>query len=230
VLCQGGRFRLAPDPPTYAIEDVVLKLGVSAEYQALTAVECAVALGPEVRRRLGDVERIELATHEPAIRLLSRGGPLRSAAERRRSLEYVVAAGLLRGEPTPETYEDAVAADPRVDALRQRVVLVEDPRLTRRYFDPARRGLGSALQVRFADGTATARIGFDDPAGHRSRQDETAPVLARVVREALAARYAPAQAEAIWACCADIATFEATPVDRFMDLLAATADGREEAR
>jgi 2-methylcitrate dehydratase len=230
VLCQGGKFRLQPHPATYAIEDVVLKLGVSAEYQALSTVECAVALGSAVRARLDAVRRVEVATHEPAIRLLSRGGTLRGATQRRRSLEYVVAAALLRGALTPEAYEDAAAADPRLDALRRRVVLVEDPRLTRRYFDPVRRGLGSALQVTFADGSATARIAVDDPAGHCSRHEETAPVLARVVREVLSSRYAPEQVEAIWACCADARTFGETPVHRFMDLLATTRDRREGAR
>ena len=230
VLCQNGKFRLPRDPAPRAIEDVVLKLGVCAEYQALTAVECAVALGPEVRPRVEAVARVEVATHEPAIRLLSHGGRLRGPTERRRSLEYVVAAALLGGAPTPESFEDALAADPRLDVLRARVVLTEDARLTGRYFDPVRRGLGCAMQVCFDDGASTARIALDDPAGHRSRRDEAASVLERVVREALGRAYAPEVAEEIWARCADAARFEATPVDAFLDLLAAPRDGRAGAR
>lgn len=220
VLCQTGRFRLPRAPETWAIEHVVPKLGISAEYQALTAVECAVALGPAVRSRLDDVSRIELATHEPAIRHLSRPGPLHGPAERRRSLEYVVAASLLRGAPTPATYEDACAADLLLEALRARVRVVEEPRLTAEHFDPSRRALGNALRVTFTDGTSTPTVSHAYPVGHVSRQAEGEPALERRMREALAARYPPERAEAIWARCADPRTFEQIEVHEFMDLLA----------
>ncbi len=220
VLCQSGRFRLERHPATWAIEHVVPKLGVSAEYQALTAAECAAALGPEVRARLAEVERVEVFTHEPAIRHLSRPGPLGSPAERRRSLEYVVASALLRGEPGPGSYDDAAAADPRLEPLRARVRIAEDRRLTAEHFDPSRRALGNALRVVFAGGGATRRVGQDYPLGHVSRALEGEPELERRFRGALRSRYPSPAAEAIWERLAVPADFESLEIHRFMDLLA----------
>ncbi len=220
VLCQSGAFKLHRLEGAYAIEDVVLRLDVPAECHALTAVECALRLHPQVTGRVGEIRRIALMSHEPAIRLVCKEGPLRGAAERRHSLQYSVAVCLLRGQLSAHSYDDASASDSHLDALRAAMRVVEDPRFTGEYFDPDKRAIGNAMQVLFADGSATQPISIDYPIGHRHRREEGAPLLEKRLSGALAQCLPRSQAEAIGARCAGQRELEETPVDEFMDLLA----------
>jgi 2-methylcitrate dehydratase len=162
---------------SYVIEHVLFKVSFPAEFHAQTAAEAAVALHPQVIGRLEDIERIEIATQESAVRIIAKTGPLTNPAARDHCLQYITAVALLHGTVTSEMYEDAVAADPRIDALRDKMHVVEEPRYSREYLDPDKRSIANAVQVFFRDGTSTPRIEVEYPLGHRRRRAESLPFL-----------------------------------------------------
>ncbi|HKE99512.1 MAG TPA: bifunctional 2-methylcitrate dehydratase/aconitate hydratase [Actinomycetes bacterium] len=219
ALFGGREITLARPLGSYVMEHVLFKIAFPAEFHAQTAVEAALALHPEVTGRLADVERVTLTTQEPAIRIIAKAGPLTNPADRDHCLQYMVAVALLKGRLTAEDYEDAAAADPRIDALRGRMEVVEDPRYTREYLDPERRSIANAVQVRFAGGEATRKVEVEYPLGHRRRRAEGIPLLERKLRDNLATRFPAAQAARILDLLLDQARLEATPVDDLAGLL-----------
>jgi 2-methylcitrate dehydratase len=219
VSFKGRPFAFQRPYGSYVMENVLFKISYPAEFHAQTAVEAALELHPQVRDRLDQIERIVLSTQEPAVRIISKTGPLYNPADRDHCLQYMVAVGLIFGELTADHYEDAVAADPRIDALRDKMQVEEDARYTRDYYDPDKRYIGNAVQVFFKGGTSTDKVEIDYPVGHRRRRAEGIPLLERKFRENLAMRFPRRQAEAVLALCSDQARLESTPVNRFMDLL-----------
>lgn len=218
VLFKGNRFAFQRPYGNYVMENILFKISFPAEFHAQTAVECAMILHPQVKDRLDQIERIELATQESAIRIISKTGPLYNPADRDHCLQYMVAVPLIHGALTADHYEDAVAADPRIDALRDKMVVREDERFTREYLDPDKRSIGNAIQVFFKDGTSTDLIAIDYPIGHRRRRAEGIPVLEAKFLDALKTRFPRAQARRIYDLCLDAERLAATPVNRFMDL------------
>ena len=221
VLFGGARLALARPYGSYVMENVLFKVAFPAEFHAQTAVECALQLHPLVRERLDEIERIELRTQEPAIRIISKTGPLHGPADRDHCLQYMAAVALIHGRLTAECYEDGFAADPRLDALRVRMTVAEEPRFTRDYYDPDLRSIGNAVRVWFRDGTSTPEIVVEYPLGHRRRRAEGLPLLVRKFRDALATRYPQSRAETVLGLCQDAKRLEGTPVHEFMDLLVA---------
>ncbi len=219
VLFEGQRFKRPRSYGSYVMENVLFKVSFPAEFHAQTAVECAMALHPRVRDRIDQIERIEVGTQEPAIRIISKDGPLHNPADRDHCLQYMVAVPLLYGTLTAECYQDEFARDRRIDALRAKTRVTEEPRFTREYYDPERRAIGSSVQVFFEDGTATEKLSRDYPIGHRQRRKEGIPLLERKFRDALATRFPPDQAEAIYALCLDQQKLEATAVNELLDLM-----------
>jgi 2-methylcitrate dehydratase PrpD len=183
-------------------------------------VEAAIRLHPQVRSRLEQITRIEVATHESALRIIDKSGPLHNPADRDHCLQYMAAIGLIFGDLTAADYEDQVAADPRIDAIRAKMVLTEDRSYSRDYLDPEKRSIANALQVFFADGSATEKIAVEYPVGHRRRRAEGRPLLAGKARAAFTAHYGPAPAAEILDLFADRARLERLPVHRLLDLLA----------
>jgi len=220
VLWGGEPFRFQREYGSYVMENVLFKISFPAEFHAQTAVECALELHPAVRDRLDEIERIEIRTQESAVRIISKTGPLHNPADRDHCLQYMVAVALIHGELRAEHYEDAVASDPRIDALRARMQVFEEERYTRDYLDPEKRSIANAVQVFFTDGGRTDRVEIEYPVGHRRRRAEGIPLLERKFRENLATRLPGARAEAVYALCADAARLADTPVDEFMDALA----------
>ena len=217
----GGRAFTRPRPyGSYVMENVLFKIAFPAEFHAQTAVEAALALHPQVAGRLDAVARVELETQEPALRIISKQGPLANPADRDHCLQYMVAVALVHGRLDAGCYEDSFAADPRLDALRVKMRVVENPAFTADYYDPDKRAIGNAVRVVFRDGSATARIAIDYPVGHRRRRAEGLPLLERKFRDALAQVFPAERAAAIEALCQDPGRLEATPVDAFCDLLA----------
>ncbi|MDX1609029.1 MAG: bifunctional 2-methylcitrate dehydratase/aconitate hydratase [Halofilum sp. (in: g-proteobacteria)] len=211
------RFRLARDFGSYVMENILFKLSFPAEFHAQTACEAGVILHPEVRDRVDEIERIELTTHESAIRIISKSGALANPADRDHCLQYMTAITLLFGELTAQHYEDDFhAAHPEVDRLRERMTVVEDERYTRDYLDPDKRSIANAVQVFFRDGSATDRVEVEYPIGHRRRRDEGIPVLMDKFRRALAGRFDGEQRRALDDLCSDRARLEAMPVRDFM--------------
>ena len=205
---------------SYVMENILFKVSFPAEFHAQTAVECAVKLHPEVAPRLNDIARVELETQESAARIISKVGPLHNPADRDHCLQYMTAVGLVFGELAERHYEDDIAADPRIDALREKMTVAENPRYSRDYLDPDKRSIANAVQVFFNDGTATEKVEAEYPLGHRRRRAESVPKLREKFRGALSADPPHPNAEKIEALFADADALEATAADDFADLLA----------
>lgn len=216
VLFNGKPLTLAQPFGSYVMENILFKISYPAEFHAQTAVEAAMALHREVATRIDAIERIVIETQEPAVRIIDKTGPLANPADRDHCLQYMVAVPLLFGRLTAADYEHDVAADPRIDALRERMVVAENPQFTADYYDPHKRYIGNAVQVFFRDGSATSRVAIDYPIGHRKRRSEGIPILVRKFETAVAAHYGARQCDNIKALFADRERLEALPVHEFM--------------
>jgi 2-methylcitrate dehydratase len=219
VSFKGQPFKFQRDYGSYVMENVLFKISFPAEFHAQTAVEAAVTLHPLVADRLDEIDRIVMTTHESAIRIISKTGVLNNPADRDHCLQYMAAIGLLKGNLIAEDYEDDVAADPRVDQLRELMVIEEDARYSAEYHEPDKRSIANAMQVFFKDGTSTDKIEVEYPIGHRRRREEGIPILEEKFRRNLAVRFPAGRCEAIFDLCSDQQRLEATPVNEFMDLL-----------
>jgi 2-methylcitrate dehydratase len=219
VLFKGKAFSLPQPFGSYVMENVLFKISFPAEFHAQTAVEAAMTLHGQVTDRLTDIERIVIETQEPGVRIIDKTGPLANPADRDHCIQYMVAVPLIFGRLTAADYEDAIATDPRIDALRARMQVRENPDFTRDYYAPDKRYIGNALQVFFADGSATARVQVDFPIGHRKRRAEGMPVLVKKFEAAVAAHFPAKQAERIRALFARSAQLDALPVNELMAAL-----------
>ncbi|CRL47931.1 MULTISPECIES: 2-methylcitrate dehydratase [Pseudomonas] len=204
---------------SYVMENVLFKISFPAEFHAQTACEAAVTLHPQVRNRLHEIDRIVITTHESAIRIISKVGPLANAADRDHCIQYMTAVPLAFGNLVAEYYEDDFhAAHPIIDVLREKMVIVEDPRFTREYLEADKRSIANAVQVFFKDGSSTENVVVEYPIGHRRRRADGIPLLEDKFKANLATRFTAQRSAQIVALCTDQAALEATPVNRFVDL------------
>jgi 2-methylcitrate dehydratase len=219
VLFGGEPVTLARPFGSYVMENVLFKVSYPAEFHAQTAVEAALSLHPEVKGRLDEVERVEVTTQEPAVRIIDKTGPLRNPADRDHCLQYMVAVPLIFGGLTADHYEDGVAADPRIDALREKMVVAEDESYTEAYYDPERRAIPNAVQVFFRDGKSAGKAEVEYPVGHRRRRAEAVPLLEEKFSGNLRTRLSTRRAEAVERLLGDARRLAETPVDRFAEIL-----------
>ncbi len=203
---------------SYVMENVLFKISFPAEFHAQTAVEAAIALHQEVKDRLGEIERVVIETQEPGVRIIDKTGPLANPADRDHCIQYMVAIPLIFGRLTAADYEDAVAHDPRVDALRAKMQVRENATFTKEYYEADKRHIGNAVQVFFANG-ATRRVQVDFPIGHRKRRQEGTPVLIKKFEASVAAQFPAKQSANIAALFADKAKLDALPVPDFIAAL-----------
>jgi 2-methylcitrate dehydratase len=218
VLFKGRQIALERSLGTYVMENVLFKIAFPAEFHAQTAVEAALELHAAVAGRTDSIARIAIETQEPGVRIIDKTGPLANPADRDHCLQYMVAVPLLFGRLTAADYEDEVARDPRIDALRAKMVVTENAEFSRDYLDPDKRAIGNAVQVFFADGTQTKRVVVHYPIGHRRRRSEGLPQLVAKFERSLASVFDGAQLVGILAACAEQERLEALPVDDFMAL------------
>jgi 2-methylcitrate dehydratase len=219
---RGQPFRFSRPYGSYVMENVLFKVAYPAEFHAQTAVEAAMTLHAELVRRgrsADDIARITVRTHEAAIRIIDKAGPLANPADRDHCLQYMVAVPLLFGRLTAADYEDGVAADPRIDALRAKIACVEEPGFTRDYHDPGKRSIANALTVELTDGTKLPEATVAYPVGHARRRAEGLPLLVEKFRTNLARCFAPKQQQAILDVALDQRRLEAMPVNAFVDLM-----------
>jgi 2-methylcitrate dehydratase len=219
VLFKGKPFVYDQPFASYVMENVLFKISFPAEFHAQTAVECAMKLHAEVKDRLAEVREVVIETQEPGVRIIDKTGPLANPADRDHCIQYMVAIPLIFGRLTAEDYEDKVAHDPRVDALRSMMVVRENTTFTEEYYAADKRYIGNAVQVFFKDGSSTKRIAIDYPIGHRKRRAEGMPVLVKKFEAAVAAHYSAKQAELIKATFADARKLDAMPVQELMAVL-----------
>jgi 2-methylcitrate dehydratase len=218
VLFKGKPIALERPLGSYVMENVLFKISFPAEFHAQTAVEAALKLHPAVAQRIDDNERIAIETQEPGVRIIDKTGPLANPADRDHCLQYMVAVPLLLGRLTAEDYEDEVARDPRIDALRAKMVVTENAEFSRDYLDPDKRAIGNAVQGFFRDGTRTDRVAIDYPIGHRRRREEGIPQLVAKFERSIATLFGAEQCAAIGEACADQARLEALRVEDFVAL------------
>jgi 2-methylcitrate dehydratase len=221
VLFKGKPFRFKRPYGSYVMENVLFKISYPAEFHAQTAVEAAIRLHPQVKDRLDDVKKIVITTHESAIRIIDKKGPLHNPADRDHCIQYMTAIGLMKGALTASDYEDDVAANPMIDRLRSKMVCVEHKPWSRDYLNPAKRSIANGVQAFFNDGTKSERIEVEYPLGHRRRRAEGVPQLEAKFRVNLARRLPPKQQHAILALTRHQDRLEATPVNEFVDLFVA---------
>jgi 2-methylcitrate dehydratase len=215
-----GRPLSYPQPfGSYVMENVLFKISFPAEFHSQTAVEAAMRLHPLVKDRLDAIEKIVIETQEPGVRIIDKTGPLANPADRDHCIQYMVAVPLIFGRLQASDYEDAVAKDPRIDALRDKMKVTENVTFTEEYYAADKRYIGNAVQVFFKDGTSTERIAVDYPIGHRKRRAEGMPVLVKKFEASVAAHFSPKQTESIKALFADRAKLEKMPVQEFVAAL-----------
>ena len=220
VLFKGKPFKFQRPFGSYVMEHVLFKISFPAEFHAQTAVECAMRIFQDMKSRgktAEDIGKIRIRTHEAAIRIIDKKGPLNNPADRDHCIQYMVAVPLLFGRLTAGDYEDAIAKDPRIDALRAKMRCVEDKRFTRDYHAPDKRSIANALTVEFKDGTKLQEVVCEYPIGHKRRRKEGMPVLVEKFRTNLARRFPAKQARAILDLFLDEKKLQNTPVHEFVD-------------
>ena len=220
VLFRGNPVTLARPLGSYVMENVLFKISFPAEFHAQTAVEAAMALHPVVRDRLNDIERITIETQEPAVRIIDKVGPLDNPADRDHCIQYMTAVPLVFGRLTAADYEDEVARDPRIDALRAKMQVRENADFTRDYYEPEKRFIGNAVQVHFQDGSQTGRVEVSVPIGHRRRRAEGLPLLEEKFHSSLKGKLPPDRFGKLQSALSSADALSSVSVSDFMQLLA----------
>ncbi len=221
VLFKGQPFRFQRGYGSYVMENVLFKISYPAEFHSQTAVEAAMQLHRRLREMgltAADIEHVKVRTHEACIRIIDKQGPLANPADRDHCIQYMMAVPLLFGRLTAADYEDEVARDPRIDALRARIECVEDPQFTRDYLDPQKRSIANAVTVRLSDGRTLEEVVVEYPIGHRRRRQEGIPLLIEKFRRNLARRFPASQQQRIAELSLDRARLEQTAVNEYVDL------------
>ncbi len=221
ALFRGNAFKFQRPYGSYVMEHVLFKISFPAEFHSQTAVECAMALHRTLRERgrsAEDIRKITIRTHEAAIRIIDKKGPLNNPADRDHCIQYMVAVPLLFGRLTAADYEDEVARDPRIDALRDRITCVEDPQFTKDYHDPEKRSIANGLTVELTDGTKLPEVVVEYPIGHRRRRQEGMPVLVEKFGTNLGRRFPQKHQKAILDASLDRGRLEVMPVNEYVDL------------
>jgi len=218
VLFKGEEFKFQRPYGSYVMEQILFKISFPAEFHSQTADEAAIILHPEVTDRIDEIKKVEITTHEAAIRIIDKKGPLNNPADRDHCIQYMVAVSLIFGELTAAHYEDDVASDPRIDTLRDKMVCVENEQYTLDYHDPLKRSISNALQIFFTDGTKTEKIEVEYPIGHRRRREEGIPVLIEKFKRNLARRFPDNQQTARLDVSLDQKKLESMPVNEYVDM------------
>ncbi len=224
VSFKGQPFKFQRPYGSYVMENVLFKISFPAEFHAQTAVECAIKLHQLVGDRINSLDKINVIdkiiinTHESAIRIIDKQGPLDNPADRDHCIQYMSAIGLLKGSLTAADYEDEVAADPRIDALRDKMHCVENATYSKDYLDPEKRSIANDIQIFFKDGSKSEKIVVEYPIGHRRRRNEGIPELIKKFRTNLARRFPARQQEKILQVCMNESCLSEMPVSEFMDL------------
>jgi 2-methylcitrate dehydratase len=221
VLFKGNEFQLQRPYGSYVMENVLFKISYPAEFHSQTAVEAGMTLHEQVRDRIDDIEKVVIETQEAGVRIIDKTGPLDNPADRDHCIQYMVAIPLIFGRLTAADYEDDIASDPHIDALRDKMKVLENERYTKEYFDKELRYIGNAVQVFFNDGTSTDRIEVHIPIGHRGRREEGIPLLKQKFVNSVSPKLADRQWSELNAICAEREKLADTDVDDFMALLVA---------
>ncbi|EHF7953946.1 2-methylcitrate dehydratase, partial [Campylobacter coli] len=218
VKMKGQKLTIPQEFGSYVMENVLFKISFPAEFHAQTAVEAALALHDEVKDRLDQIEKIIITTQESGHRIINKVGELANPADRDHCIQYMVAVPLIFGRLNADDYEDSVASDERIDALRAKMQVEVDDRYTKEYLESDKRSITNAVQVFFKDGTSTKKVEVEYPIGHKRRRSEGIPLLIAKFKANLATRLSPKQCEKIMKICEDQKSLEQMNFNEFSDL------------
>ncbi|MEM5455389.1 bifunctional 2-methylcitrate dehydratase/aconitate hydratase [Paraburkholderia phytofirmans] len=221
VLFKGNAFQFQRPYGSYVMENVLFKISFPAEFHAQTAVEAAMKLHAQLAaegKRVEDISKITIRTHEAAIRIIDKKGPLNNPADRDHCIQYMIAVPLIHGRLTAADYEDSIAQDARLDVLRAKMECVEDAQFTKDYHDPEKRSIANALTIEFNDGSTFDEVVVEYPIGHKRRREDGIPLLVEKFKTNLARRFPVKQQLAILDVSLDQARLEAMPVNEYVDL------------
>jgi 2-methylcitrate dehydratase len=217
VLYKNHEVKLARPLNSYVMENILFKVSFPAEFHAQTAVECAILLYPEVKERLAEIEKIEVFTQEPGMRIINKEGPLYNYADRDHCLQYMIAIGLVFGELKAQHYSDETAKDPRIDPLRAKMIVQEDRSFSEDYLDSEKRAIPNALQIFFKDGSKTDKIVRHYPLGHKKRREEAEPYLKTKYFKAVQDHFKGKQVEILQDYWGDYKKWSGVSVAQWMD-------------
>jgi 2-methylcitrate dehydratase len=223
VSFKGQPFKFQRSYGSYVMENVLFKISFPAEFHSQTGVEAAMTIYHQMQaagKTSDDIAKVTIRTHEACIRIIDKKGPLNNPADRDHCIQYMVAVPFIFGRLTARDYEEDIAADPRIDALREKIVCVEDPGYTADYHNPEKRSIANAITVEFKDGTVFNEVAVDYPLGHARRRSEGIPLLIEKYKTNLARIYDTDKQKKIIDLCLDYNKLSATPVNEFMDLMA----------
>jgi 2-methylcitrate dehydratase len=204
------------------MENVLFKISFPAEFHSQTAVEAAVTLHQQLKalnKTSDEIIKISIRTHEAAIRIIDKKGPLNNPADRDHCIQYMIAVPLIFGRLTAADYENNIASDSRIDALREKMIISEDAQFTKDYHDPEKRSIANALTIELNDGTKLEEIVVAYPIGHKRRREEGIPELIKKFKINLARKFPEKQQQLILNAALDYRKLINTPVDEFVDLL-----------
>jgi 2-methylcitrate dehydratase len=223
VSFKGNPFKFQRQYGSYVMENVLFKISFPAEFHSQTGVEAAMTIYKQMQatgKTSDDIKKVTIRTHEACIRIIDKKGPLNNPADRDHCIQYMTAVPFIFGRLTARDYEDDIASDPRIDALREKIVCVEDTSYTADYHDPEKRSIANAITVEFNDGTVFDEVAVEYPIGHARRRVEGIPLLIEKYKTNLARIYDAAKQKKIIDLCLDYDKLSATPVNEFMDLMA----------
>ena len=219
VSFKGKEFSFSKNYGSYVMENILFKISYPAEFHAQTAVECALLLYPQIKEKLNEIEKIEITTHESALRIIDKTGTLDNPADRDHCMQYMIAVAIIKGDLVAEFYEDTFhKKNPLIDDLRNKMVLKEDKRYSKDYLADDKRSIANALQVFFKDGSQTDKIEVEYPLGHRQRRHEGIPLLERKFLNSLEITYSKEHSDRIYSLCLDKEKIEQIPVNEFMEM------------
>ena len=220
VSFNGKEFTFPQRYGTYVMENILFKISFPAEFHSQTAAEAAVQLHPQIKDRINKIKKIVIHTHESAIRIISKVGPLNNPADRDHCLQYMTAVPLIFGNLVAEHYEDDFhKSNPMIDQLRDKMEIIEDPKYSREYLEPEKRSIANALQIHFDDGSHTEKVEINYPVGHKRRRQEGIPLLEQKFQENLASLFPQERCQKIAQLLKSQSELENTAVDNFMELL-----------
>jgi len=222
VSFKGNEFKFQRDYGSYVMENVLFKISFPAEFHSQTAVEAAMILHTKLKqsgKTIKDIKKIKIRTHEAAIRIIDKKGPLNNPADRDHCIQYMIAVPLIYGRLTAADYEDNIASDARIDALREKMECFEDLQFTKDYHDPEKRSIANALTVELNDDTVLDEIVVEYPIGHKRRREEGIPELLKKFTLNLTRKFPEKQQQNILDIALDYYRLLNTPVNEFVDLM-----------
>ena len=164
-----------------------------------------------------DIKKVTIRTQEAAIRIIDKKGPLDNPADRDHCIQYIVAIPLIFGRLTAADYEDEIAADIRIDALRATMTCLEDEQFTKDYYDPEKRSIANAITVELTDDTVLGEVIVEYPIGHKRRREEGIPQLINKFKINLARIFPEKQQQQIMNVALDYDKLTSMRVNEFVD-------------